>query len=131
MNWTSISAIAAGIALITSIISPVITTCITLRHQRKLYVLSTERKNFENRQKLFNDFLSSVGQFIVYRDEPQIHDLGKSYFVIYQYVPQEHWEKLDQLYMALVSRNFSLANELHPEIVHLISEIQQNTDSKL
>lgn len=128
IDWNATAAwIALVISVTGTIVGPIITTILTNRHQLKLRRLDIQQSAFENYQKnrllAINTFLARAGRCLSDFDDALISDLGESYYCIYQYVPIEFWDKLDEFYKAITTYNKNNAKNLYPPIARYLSEI--------
>lgn len=127
------SAIAAWIALIVSIVGtiagPLITSLINNRFQLKLHKLAHAESCYDSYQQertaAFSAFISNVGRCLANPSLKEMSDFGASYFVIYQYVPSEKWQQLDDLYQAVVSCDRSKADQIYADVIHMIAELSK------
>lgn len=128
MDW---SATAAWIALVISvtgtIVGPIITALITNKHQLKLRELDIKQAALDaynnNRFNALNMFISKAGRCLSYSDEQSVMDFGEAYHCVYQYVPEDFWNDLDQFYSIVFSYNWDEAKKLYPPIVRRLSAI--------
>ena len=132
IDWSTLAAwIDLGISLIGTIISPIITTILTNRHQIKLRDKDIQQKALEKygdqRFNAINNFISKVGRCLSYADEQSMLGVGEAYHCIYQYVPTDFWSELDEFFCLLTSYKFDVAKERYPIIVHKLSEILKAT----
>lgn len=135
IDWNSVSALAACIALAVSIICPVITTCITLQHQRKLRDLDIKEKRTDffltSRNVAIGTFISSVGKCLFYSSPENFSRCGESYFRVYAYAPQDLWPLLDDLYFKINDNNWTEARPLFNTIAKRLSCILEEGSSTL
>lgn len=132
MDWSATAAwIALAISIIGTIIGPIITSLITNKHQLKLRELDTKQSALDtykkNRFDALNTFISKAGRCLSYLDEQSVMDFGEAYHCIYQYVPKDFWNDLDQFYSIVTSYNWNEAKKLYPPIVRRLSEILKET----
>ena len=128
IDWNATAAwIALVISVAGTISSPIITAIITNRHQlrlRKLDIKQAAVDRFEqNRFTAINTFISKAGRCLAYADENSVMDLGEAYHCIYQYVPVDFWDELDEFFSTLVSYKWDVAKKLYPPIVRRLSGI--------
>ena len=86
---TTISVIVA----LTAIISPVLTSVITCRHELKLKELELQQKQYEQNvlhiRQLFEDFLSAFNQVCQLKDFDSLSRYSSSYSLVYIYLPKK------------------------------------------
>lgn len=132
IDW---SATAAWIALVISVVGtiagPVITAIITNNHQLKLRELNIKQSTLntyeQNRFNAINTFIAKTSRCLSYLDENSVMDLGEAYHCIYQYVPDDFWDDLDELYATFIAYKWDKAKELYPPIVRRLSAILKET----
>lgn len=128
VDWSATAAwIALAISITGTIVGPIITTILTNRYQLKLRELDIKQSAFDsynsNRFDAINTFISKAGRCLSYLDENSVMDFGGAYHCVYQYVPTEYWDKLDEFYDVLISYKWSEAKQLYPPIARYLSEI--------
>lgn len=128
MDWSaSIAWIAFFISLIGSIYGPIKTAKLTNEHQLKLREMDIKQQALEKyndkRHQAINTFISKVGRCLSIANRETVLGLGEHYHCVYQYVPHDLWDTLDDFYMLLIGHNWELANERFPAIVHQLSDI--------
>ena len=126
IDWNATAAwIALAISVTGTIVSPLITTYLTNKHQREMRLLdikqTAETKYIDNRDATFNTFVAKVGQVMAYPDKEAMKDFGDAYFAVYSYVPDSFWPKLDMFYKNIIQNHFDDAKKMYPEIIHMIS----------
>lgn len=132
VNWNTL---AAWIALAVSIFCPSITTCLTLRHQRKLRDLDIKEKHTEAflaaRNAAIGNFISSVGKCLAYSSLDNFSECGESYFHVYTYTSQDLWPLLDDLYFKINDNNWTEARPLFNTIAKHLSCILEKEPPQL
>ena len=128
IDWNATAAWAAlAISIVGSIISPIITTILTNRYQLKLRQMDIHTNTIsayeKNRFETLNTFIAKSGKCLAYFDETSVSELGEFYFQIYQYVPIELWNTLDEFYECLINFDRKNACKMHPLIIHRLAEI--------
>lgn len=128
MDWSATAAwIALAISIIGTIVSPIITSVITNRHQLELRKMDIEQRAVEqyNKQRFLaiDSFISKAGRCLAHPTTDNAREFGDCFHNIYPYVSCDLWDKLDKLYSAVISNNWSTAKDLHPEIIHALAEI--------
>lgn len=127
MDITNPAWIALIISIIGTIASPLITTCLTNKHQYKMKRLEIEHEArlqyIECRRQALDEFVSKTGVVLLYPDIDAVKEFGQIVFLVYQYVPSDFWHELDYFYSTLLSKNLTEAKELYPTIISKISEI--------
>lgn len=102
----TLTAILSGIALVASVLSPVLSTIFTNRHQRKLY----DRQFYlEHRAKVIEEYLAATGAVIRDSGDANLADYGKCSGEIYLYVPQELHCYLEQISVAIKEAKYENA----------------------
>lgn len=132
VDW---SATAAWIALVVSIIGtiagPIISSLINNSHQLKIRKLEIQEKTLESyenkRHEIITSFLSSVGLFLSHPNTYNIESFGRSFYSVYQYIPESSWNNFDEFYLLCISKNYDLAREKFPTISHELNAILKET----
>ena len=132
MDWNATAAwIALVISVTGTIAGPIITAIITNRHQLKLRELDIKQSALnmyeQNRFNAINTFIAKASRCLSYLDENSVMDLGEAYHCIYQYVPDNFWGDLDELYAVLIAYKWDKAKENYPPIVRRLSAILKET----
>ncbi len=132
IDWSATAAwIALIISVVGTVVGPLITTIITNKHQLKLRELDLKQSAIDNynqnRFNTLNTFIGKSGRCLSYLDENSVMDLGEAYHCIYQYVPTDFWDELDEFYATLISYKWDDAKRLYPPIVRRLSEILKET----
>lgn len=91
MNW---SIFIAAIALLISIISPILTAIINNHYKIKEYKSEFYEKH---RAEVIERYLNSVGSTLYRQDLDDIREYGRSFAEIYLYVPSYLWDTLDKI----------------------------------
>lgn len=128
MDW---NAAAAWIALIVSVVgtiaSPLITSWLNNKHQRKMYKLKAEAARIDKindaRVSTLKSFITDTGKCISYTSTDNISGFGSSFFAAYQYIPSEHWDDLDILYDEIINNRWDNARMSFLRISHLTAEL--------
>lgn len=128
IDWSAtIAAIALVVSVSGTIICPIINTILSNRHQLKLRNLDIKERaisSYESsRSDAINAFISGVGKCMFYADVESVKQLGDSYFIVYQYVPSDYWDVLDDLYSNLVNQDWEKSKKEFPPIAHYLSKI--------
>lgn len=128
VDWSATAAwIALTISIVGTIASPLITTWLTNQNQLKLHKLNLQHnylEKYEDRRfQAINSFLQKIGATLTRFGIKELVESGSVFYGVYQYVPQELWPKLDQLYEALIKEEWDTAIQLYPPIAHKLSEI--------
>lgn len=124
LDW---STVAAWIALIISIVGyitgPLITAIITNIHQTKLRKMDLEEKYADQRSQVIHAFISNIGKLFTYGNSQDLQNYGASYHLVYAYVSDDLWDKLDQLYSFLQSGEYDKAQPLYVDVTHKLAAI--------
>jgi len=126
MDWNAAAAwIALVISIVGTIATPIITSFLNNRHQLKMYRLkSKERSKIRlqtTREAIIHAFTANTGKVISVSSLDIIAEFGAAYFPVYQYVPEQYWDKLDELYAYIMDNDWKKARVLYPEIMHAIN----------
>ncbi len=137
IDW---NASAAWIALIVSVIgtiaSPLITTALTNHHQKEMFDKNTQftlhQQYHQNKFKVINNFLSSVGAQVVSPSFQGSSKSGENFFQVYAYAPSDIHSKLDQLYKCLCDGSSSDARILFSMVAtRLADELKEESQASL
>ena len=102
IDW---SGIASTIALITAIISPIITTILNNRHQIKMHNINFYESH---RAEAIENYLKATGYAI--QDQSSLSEqYGKHLAEIYLYLPEELWDYIDKIDAFLRQSQFDAA----------------------
>lgn len=93
-NQMDASALAAWIALIVAIISPILTAIINNHHQTKMKKIEM---SIASKLKIIEDYLSSTGQVIYHNGEASTESYSIAIGRIYSASPRFLWEKISVL----------------------------------
>lgn len=126
MNWgEKASWLALVISVVGTISSPLITTFLTNRHQRKMYQLKIKNRMLfsmnEARVAALTTFLADVGRYLSLSSSENLSSLGSSFFSAYAYIPAEHWDAFDALYSFILNMDFNEARKSFIEINHIVN----------
>lgn len=132
IDWNATAAwIALVISVTGTIAGPIITAIITNKHQLKLRELNIKQSALDtydqNRFNAINTFIAKASRCLSYLDENSVMDVGEAYHCIYQYVPCDFWDVLDEFYAALITYKWDKAKELYPPIIRRLSAILKET----
>lgn len=106
-NQMDASALAAWIALIVAIISPILTAIINNHHQTKMKKIEM---SIASKLKIIEDYLSSAGQIIYHNGEASTESYSIAIGRIYSASPRFLWEKISLLDEMIYSRNWEDAH---------------------
>lgn len=128
VDWSATAAwIALAISIVGTIASPLITSCLNNRHQRKMYKLKSEDRRIDkindSRISTLKSFITNTGKCISHTSVDNISDFGSSFFSVYQYIPCSRWVDLDKLYRDIINNRWDDARTSFLEISHLIAEL--------
>lgn len=112
-NQMDASALAAWIALIVAIISPILTAIINNRHQTKMKKIEM---SIASKLKIIEDYLSSAGQIIYHNGEASTESYSIAIGRIYSASPRSLWEKISVLDEMIYSGNWEDAHAQFLEI---------------
>lgn len=104
MNW---NIVISGVTLIAAIASPIITTQLNNRFQMRVH-----RQQFydEHRAQTIEKFVSSVGQLCSDIEREQfLREYGKNSSEIYLYIPENLWDNVDRINLAIYTENYKQA----------------------
>ena len=120
-NQMDASALAAWIALIVAIISPILTAIINNHHQTKMKKIET---SIASKLKIIEDYLSSAGQIIYHNGEASTESYSIAIGRIYSASPRFLWEKISLLDEMIYSRNWEDAHTQFLEISQALASHQ-------
>ncbi|MCI6346944.1 MAG: hypothetical protein MR880_01355 [Negativibacillus massiliensis] len=120
-NQMDASALAAWIALIVAIISPILTAIINNHHQTKMKKIEM---SIASKLKIIEDYLSSAGQIIYHNGEASTESYSIAIGRIYSASPRFLWEKISLLDEMIYSRNWEDAHTQFLEISQALASHQ-------
>ena len=120
-NQMDASALAAQIALIVAIISPILTAIINNRHQTKMKKIEM---SIASKLKIIEDYLSSAGQIIYHNGEANTESYSIAIGRIYSDSPRSLWEKISVLDEMIYSGNWEDAHAQFLEISQALASHQ-------
>lgn len=120
-NQMDASALAAWIALIVAIISPILTAIINNHHQTKMKKIEM---SIASKLKIIEDYLSSAGQIIYHNGEASTESYSIAIGRIYSASPRFLWEKISLLDEMIYSRNWEDAHAQFLEISQTLASHQ-------
>ena len=85
------------IALIASILSPVITVTVNLRHQRTLRRLDELREHERRRINAIESFLKNAGAMLYGREDEWRRIYSQSLYNVFLYLPECYWDDIKKL----------------------------------
>lgn len=132
MNIELWTLIVAFLALIFSIISPILTAWITGRYKIKKLKISVQEKitlqNIEYYEKhkteVIENFLKSAGQCILNKDNNNLKEFGASIPEIYLYVDESYWKEIDNLIKCINAGKHTEAITVLTSFAKSISQIK-------
>lgn len=97
---TVIAIIVSAIALLSTIIGPMITAKITCRHEEKMY-----KKRFltEHEHEAIERYLQTVGRYAFGENYEDKKDLGNAISEIFMYAPSELWDDIKSINEQLIN----------------------------
>lgn len=120
-NQMDASALAAWIALIVAIISPILTAIINNHHQTKMKKIEM---SIASKLKIIEDYLSSTGQVIYHNGEASTESYSIAIGRIYSASPRFLWEKISVLDEMIYSGNWEDAHTQFLEISQALASHQ-------
>lgn len=120
-NQMDASALAAWIALIVAIISPILTAIINNHHQTKMKKIEM---SIASKLKIIEDYLSSAGQIIYHNGEASTESYSIAIGRIYSASPRSLWEKISVLDEMIYSGNWEDAHSQFLEISQALASHQ-------
>lgn len=120
-NQMDASTLAAWIALIVAIISPILTAIINNYHQTKMKKIEM---SIASKLKIIEDYLSCTGQVIHHHGDADIEAYGTAVGKIYLASPRFLWEKISNLDKMIYSRNWEDAHSKFLEISQALASHQ-------
>lgn len=132
IDWSATAAWTAVIISITgTVVGPLITAIITNKHQLKLREMDIKQCTVEQRENIrlttITAFISNIGKCLAIPDDDNIAAVGQVFHTVYQYVPNELWPSLDNLYISIYNCHINEAKSAWPSIVHTLSELLKDT----
>lgn len=94
MSPSTWSIIIAGIALVASVLSPVLTACFNNRHQRKMWEMQQRE---ETRSEAINSYLAAAGMMLYQHTSEGVDLYGRAHGKVFAYVPRELWPLIIEL----------------------------------
>lgn len=95
------SVVISGIALVVSVLSPVLTTILTNWHQDKMWA----RNNyFIHKSDVIEQYVKSTGIALKQQTVDTLETYGSSYGAVFFYAPTEAWPLIEQIDNAILSR---------------------------
>ena len=97
---TILAIIISAVAVLSTIIGPMITAKITCMHEEKMY-----KKRFltEHEHEAIERYLRIVGRYVFGKSYDDQKDLGEAFSEIYMYVPRELWGSIKLINDDIVS----------------------------
>lgn len=120
-NQMDASALAAWIALIVAIISPILTAIINNHHQTKMKKIEM---SIASKLKIIEDYLSRTGQVIYHNGEASTESYSIAIGRIYSASPRFLWEKISVLDEMIYSGNWEDAHAQFLEISQALASHQ-------
>ena len=120
-NQMDASALAAWIALIVAIISPILTAIINNHHQTKMKKIEM---SIASKLKIIEDYLSSAGQIIYHNGEASTESYSIAIGRIYSASPRSLWEKISVLDEMIYSGNWEDGHAQFLEISQALASHQ-------
>ena len=115
------------ILVITSIISPIVTTILNNHHQLKLKRLELKEKRYAEsviyQREIFENYLRSAGKYVKSPnlDFSKSSEYGEYYFLAYMYAPSELQQQMKCLDSYIVARDAKGASRMLPLVTSAIS----------
>ena len=91
---TILAIIISAVAVISTIIGPMITAGITCRHEKTMYA---KRFYIEHEHEVIELYLHVVGRFAFGKDYDDQKDLGDAISEIFMYAPKELWPDIQNI----------------------------------
>lgn len=109
----------SAIALLSTIIGPMITASITCRHEERMY-----KKRFltEHEHEAIERYLRIVGRYVFGKAYDDQKDLGEAFSEIYMYVPRELWGRIQLINDDIVSLLDAKDNEERKKLTTQLRE---------
>jgi len=128
---TVVAVIALVVSLTGTILSPIITSVINNRHQRKMFQLSEKSSLDKEKQHILVECISNIGAAYVQASPENMDAFGKSFHCVYAFVSTDKWSMLDDFYAKFILLPFD--GKVEPsdlaEVIHyltgLLKEISQ------
>lgn len=131
MEWKDLAPwIAIALTLALSILVPLFTQIANNRHQRKMQREKYEYVEQQKRINAFEEFLSDVGDTVVFRTKLNLEKVGSSIFRIYIYAPAEWLDDLDKLSDLIRESEIEAASVLVQKMARLIADELNKRDTR-
>ncbi|MBE5984665.1 MAG: hypothetical protein E7248_15380 [Paenibacillaceae bacterium] len=135
IDWSATAAwITLALTLAISIISPVISTYLSNKFQLKIREYEKFDKELEQhyleKREILQGFISNTGKLLNRRDTDSLKDYGEHFYLVYTYLPKDHWNKIDLLHQHIQSIDYELAQTSLLEISKIIAELLEESDRK-
>lgn len=114
--------IAIVITLALSILVPLFTQIANNKHQRQLQKEKFEYEQSQKKNKVFEDFLLSVGGAVTYVKQENLIKAGSSLYNIYLYAPKEWYADLDELAVLIQKYEWEKATIIIQKLSKLMAE---------
>ena len=113
------------ILVITSIISPIVTTILNNHHQLKLKRLELKEKRYAEsviyKRQLFENYLRCAGKFCKSANPRESAEYGEAFFLAYLYAPSELRPLMESLDTFIVKYDADGASRMLPLVTSAIS----------
>lgn len=133
IDWSATAAwITLALTLAISIISPVISTYLSNKFQLKIREYEKSDKEIEQhyleKREILQGFIRNTGKLLNRRDTDTLKDYGEHFYLVYTYLPKEHWNKIDLLHQHIQNTDFAAAQTSLLEISKIIAELLEESD---
>ncbi|MFR3729131.1 hypothetical protein [Lacrimispora sp.] len=133
IDWSATAAwVTLALTLVISIVSPVISTYLSNKFQLKIREYEKSEKEVEQhyleKREILQGFISNTGKLLNRRDSDSLKDCGEHFYLVYTYLPKEHWNKIDLLHQHIQNVDYASAQTLLLEVSKVIAELLEESD---
>lgn len=101
LNW---SVIISGIALIVSVLSPMLTSIINNRHQDKIW---TREHDAQHKLEVIDNYVRCTGTVLKKATSDTLSAYGNGFGEIFFYTPKSVWALIEDIDKAITSRSIT------------------------
>ena len=127
IDTSLISIIISGIALVVSVVSPVLTAAINNHHETKMYKL---RFHDEHKAIVIENYLQAAGRCISAKDDIAFQNYGEAYGEIFFYAPESLWNKITSLDLYIRNCEYDIASGIFNKLLKDFAQESPRRKSK-